>query len=241
MPAWGTLIALTRNGEPVFGMMHQPFIARALFRRRRRRALSRPGRRTRAAGAPLRGARRCGAVHHQPAADERGRPRAPSAEVEDGAPLALRRRLLRLLHARRRPRRPGDRDRAQAATTSSALIPIIDRRRRHHHHLEKAPRQRAAASSRPATSACMRPRLNFSTRRSSSRRHRRAGHERVERRPELAAITILLHQHFVPRARHDRGASRRAAARRNASIAGVETTESWPAATISIGWRILPG
>jgi myo-inositol-1(or 4)-monophosphatase len=26
MPAWGTLIALTRMGEPVFGMMHQPFI-----------------------------------------------------------------------------------------------------------------------------------------------------------------------------------------------------------------------
>jgi myo-inositol-1(or 4)-monophosphatase len=26
MPAWGTLIALTRFGEPVFGMMHQPFI-----------------------------------------------------------------------------------------------------------------------------------------------------------------------------------------------------------------------
>ena len=26
MPAWGSLIALTRNGEPVFGMMHQPFI-----------------------------------------------------------------------------------------------------------------------------------------------------------------------------------------------------------------------
>src|ERR1700758_2075365 len=25
MPAWGTLIALTRVGEPVFGMMHQPF------------------------------------------------------------------------------------------------------------------------------------------------------------------------------------------------------------------------
>jgi myo-inositol-1(or 4)-monophosphatase len=27
MPAWGTLIALTRAGQPVFGMMHQPFIA----------------------------------------------------------------------------------------------------------------------------------------------------------------------------------------------------------------------
>ncbi len=26
MPAWGSLIALTRNGTPVFGMMHQPFI-----------------------------------------------------------------------------------------------------------------------------------------------------------------------------------------------------------------------
>ena len=25
MPAWGTLIALTRAGSPVFGMMHQPF------------------------------------------------------------------------------------------------------------------------------------------------------------------------------------------------------------------------
>ena len=26
MPAWGTLIALLRSGEPVFGMMNQPFI-----------------------------------------------------------------------------------------------------------------------------------------------------------------------------------------------------------------------
>jgi myo-inositol-1(or 4)-monophosphatase len=26
MPGWGTLIALTRSGKPVFGMMHQPFI-----------------------------------------------------------------------------------------------------------------------------------------------------------------------------------------------------------------------
>jgi myo-inositol-1(or 4)-monophosphatase len=26
MPAWGTLIALTRAGQPIFGMMHQPFI-----------------------------------------------------------------------------------------------------------------------------------------------------------------------------------------------------------------------
>jgi myo-inositol-1(or 4)-monophosphatase len=26
MPAWGSLIALTRNGAPIYGMMHQPFI-----------------------------------------------------------------------------------------------------------------------------------------------------------------------------------------------------------------------
>jgi myo-inositol-1(or 4)-monophosphatase len=26
MPMWGTLIALTRHGEPIYGMMHQPFI-----------------------------------------------------------------------------------------------------------------------------------------------------------------------------------------------------------------------
>jgi len=25
LPAWGTLIALTRRGEPIYGMMHQPF------------------------------------------------------------------------------------------------------------------------------------------------------------------------------------------------------------------------
>src|ERR1700691_4978706 len=27
LPAWGTLIALTRRGEPIYGMMHQPFTA----------------------------------------------------------------------------------------------------------------------------------------------------------------------------------------------------------------------
>jgi myo-inositol-1(or 4)-monophosphatase len=31
MPAWGSLIALTRNGTPVFGMMHQPFIRERFF------------------------------------------------------------------------------------------------------------------------------------------------------------------------------------------------------------------
>ncbi|HEY7244888.1 MAG TPA: histidinol-phosphatase [Xanthobacteraceae bacterium] len=31
MPAWGTLIALLREGEPVFGMMNQPFIGERFF------------------------------------------------------------------------------------------------------------------------------------------------------------------------------------------------------------------
>jgi myo-inositol-1(or 4)-monophosphatase len=31
MPAWGTLIALTRAGAPVIGMMHQPFVKERFF------------------------------------------------------------------------------------------------------------------------------------------------------------------------------------------------------------------
>jgi myo-inositol-1(or 4)-monophosphatase len=31
MPMWGTLIALTRHGEPIYGMMHQPFTREHFF------------------------------------------------------------------------------------------------------------------------------------------------------------------------------------------------------------------
>src|SRR5262247_4346565 len=31
MPAWGTLIGLLRSGDPVYGMMHQPFIRERFF------------------------------------------------------------------------------------------------------------------------------------------------------------------------------------------------------------------
>ena len=113
MPAWGSLIALTRNGVPVFGMMHQPFITRALLRRRRRRAVSRAGR----ASAPLH-VRPCASlerrddVHHQPAAHERGGPRGVRPGRGRREALALRRGLLRLLHAGGGPRRSRDRERA---------------------------------------------------------------------------------------------------------------------------------
>ena len=80
MPAWGTLIALTHIGTPVFGMMHQPFIARALLGRRRRRAAI-AGRRASAPCMvrPCAALARCDHVHDQPAADERGRTAPHSA------------------------------------------------------------------------------------------------------------------------------------------------------------------
>ena len=81
-----------RNDEPA---VHP----RALQRRRRRGALSRSGRRARSAGAPVREAVGSGPVHHQPAADERRRPQQLRPGRGRGAALALRRRLLRLLHA----------------------------------------------------------------------------------------------------------------------------------------------
>ena len=114
MPAWGTLIALTRRGEPIYGMMYQPFT---------REHFTGDG---------------SAASYRGPAGDRALRAR-PCAELEDavllttspllmretdrkifqrveqaGAALALWRRLLRLLHARRRPRRSRHRDRAQA-------------------------------------------------------------------------------------------------------------------------------
>ena len=88
MPAWGTLIALTRFGEPVYGMMHQPFTRERFTGDRRRRPLPRSGRRPRPARAPLRELDRGGAVHHQPAADERGRPRGLRARRESTVRLS---------------------------------------------------------------------------------------------------------------------------------------------------------
>ena len=74
MPAWGTLIALTRGGEPIYGMMHQPFtrehFAGDCSAANYRGPAGDRALRARACAA-LAG---CGAAHHQPAADERCRP-----------------------------------------------------------------------------------------------------------------------------------------------------------------------
>ena len=74
MPAWGTLIALTRFGEPVYGMMHQPF-TRERFSGDGGAARYRGPAGERALLCALRKLGDAVLYDHQPAADERGRPR----------------------------------------------------------------------------------------------------------------------------------------------------------------------
>ena len=114
MVAWGTLIGLMRFGEPVFGMMNQPFT---------REKFSGDGGAARyrgPAGNRDLHVRACASlerrdpVHHQPAADERGRPRRLRPGGKQGQALALWRRLLRLLHAGGGADRSRHRDRDQA-------------------------------------------------------------------------------------------------------------------------------
>ena len=154
LPAWGTLIALTRRGEPIYGMMHQPF-TREHFTGDGSAARYRGP-----AGDRALRVRHCGALNDavllttSPLLMKRRRPGLFSAGRTGGAAVALWWRLLRLLHAGRRPYRSRDRDRAQAIRYT-AVDPDHRRRRRHRHHLGQWPRRiEAAASSPPATSAC---------------------------------------------------------------------------------------
>ena len=112
MPAWGTLIALTRRGEPIYGMMHQPFT---------REHFTGDGK-----GAHYRGpageralrVRPCAALGDaimlttSPLLMNGSGPAMFRPRRTSGAAVALRRRLLRLLRARCRPRRSHHRDRA---------------------------------------------------------------------------------------------------------------------------------
>ncbi len=133
MPAWGTLIALTRRGEPIYGMMHQPF-TREHFTGDGSAARYRGP-----AGDRALRARPCPALQDAVLLTTspllmREPDRTPlPARRGGGAAVALRRRLLRLLHARRRPCRSGDRDRAQAVRRAAAHSDHRRRRRRRHH------------------------------------------------------------------------------------------------------------
>ena len=74
-PIWGTLIALLHKGAPVYGMMHQPFIGERFSGDNGSATYQGPVRRAPAPGPPLRLAVGSHDLHHQPAADERTRPR----------------------------------------------------------------------------------------------------------------------------------------------------------------------
>ena len=88
MLAWGTLIGLMRFGEPVFGMMNQPFTRERFSGDGGARALSRAGRRPRSACARLREHRRRADVHDKPAADEPQTTARLSRRLEDKVKLS---------------------------------------------------------------------------------------------------------------------------------------------------------
>jgi myo-inositol-1(or 4)-monophosphatase len=123
-PIWGTLIALLHKGTPVFGMMHQPFIGERFSGDSGSAHIRDRPASAEAFGAALRVAEGSDLLHHQPAADERRRPRRLRPGRGRGAADALWRRLLFLLHAGRRPSRSRGRDRAETLR-HRGLIPII--------------------------------------------------------------------------------------------------------------------
>ena len=71
MPAWGTLIALTRRGEPIYGMMHQPFTREHFTGDGSARAAiaARPAIAS-CACAPARDSQDAVLLHHEPAVDD---------------------------------------------------------------------------------------------------------------------------------------------------------------------------
>ena len=161
MPAWGTLIALTAPRRA--GLRHDaPAVhARALHRRRRRGAAiaGRPA--SAPDGAPVRGADRRGAVHHQPAADEARRPRALFGKVEEAVRLSryggdcYAYCMLAAGHVDlviETELKPHD---------MLPLIPIIDGAGGIMTNWEGGPANTAAASSPRATGACTRRRWRY--------------------------------------------------------------------------------
>ena len=87
MPAWGTLIALMRFGEPVFGMMNQPFTRERFSGDGGAAHYRGPAGERGAADASLRDARRRGAVHDQPALMNEA-DRSAFGKVEDAVRLS---------------------------------------------------------------------------------------------------------------------------------------------------------
>ena len=127
LPTWGTLIGLMHHGQPVYGMMAQPF-TRERFYGDGKRAKLRTLAPTHGEAPPSEWATR--SLHTRACASlaeatllttsplliqRRRRPRGLHAGRKPSPAHAVWRRLLRLLRARGRLRRPGDRDQPQTA------------------------------------------------------------------------------------------------------------------------------
>ena len=119
-PMWGTLIGLLEDDRPLLGVMDQPYTQERFWSDAQFRAFEvgeRKGAPTQDAPLPTDPRRR--AHEHEPGPlRERRRGRCfPSGQIR-GAHDALRRRLLRLLPARRGHRRSRHRDPGSRSTTS---------------------------------------------------------------------------------------------------------------------------
>ena len=169
LPMWGTLIGLMHRGRPVYGMMSQPFTRERYSgdgKRSRWRGLALP--RGDAAGGEwanrtLR-TRACARLAEATLMttspllfnDERPRRLSPGGGAD--AARALRRRLLRLLHARLGLRRSHRRSQSQAPRRRRARADHRRRGGRSSRPGRAGPLRRAAASSPRATLASMRRR-----------------------------------------------------------------------------------
>jgi myo-inositol-1(or 4)-monophosphatase len=133
MPAWGSLIALTRNGTPVFGMMHQPFI-RERFSGDGGARYRGPAGERKLLGATMRKSDATRVLFTtSPLLMNADEPRRLCALLRALCACRLRRRLLRLLHAGGGARRSRHRGRVENHTTSWHSSRSSKARRRHHH------------------------------------------------------------------------------------------------------------
>ena len=119
LPIWGTLIGLTHNGRPVYGMMNQPFSRERFSGDGKAARYEGPaGRRTLRVRACPSVAEAVISTTHPGMMAPAERQRYDRLEIAREA-VALRRGLLRLRHAGRRPYRSRRRIRGSTPTTSS--------------------------------------------------------------------------------------------------------------------------
>ena len=242
LPVWGTLIGLLRHGAPVYGLMHQPFTGERFFGdgasasyrgRQGERKLRRPSlrglvrrrssrRRARACSAPA-----------QLAAYERVERETPDR------PLRLR--LLRLLHARRRPYRPRHRGGPQALRHRR---PDPDHRGRRRRSSRPGTGESAAkggsvvaAGDRRIHEAALELLNRLSGRSVASADPGMKASKAAQNSSRIASRSIRISWR-APGSTIACPALRRAAKR---SITGVAQTGSAPAATTSVGVRTSSG